>query len=103
MHPDRKERLHAMGTAREAAHRGLLKLMLRLPSLRAELQLLWQKDAGLEPLCEAYEDATTTLDRLLKGATDGEHGLVEEYRNVCRALEADVVARCRARVARPRF
>ncbi|TCU08404.1 hypothetical protein [Rhizobium sullae] len=91
-----------MDTAREAAHRGLLKLMLRLPLLRGQLQLLWQKDADLEPLCEAYEDATTTLERLLKRTGDGEDGLIEEYRTVCLALETDIVARCRARKARTR-
>jgi len=92
-----------METTRETAHRGLLKLMLRLPSLRGELRILWQKqDGGLEPLCEAYEDATAMLERLLKSTDIDEYGLVEEYRGVCLELETDVVARCRSQVLRSR-
>ncbi|MCA2406426.1 hypothetical protein [Rhizobium leguminosarum] len=91
-----------MDTARDAAHRGLLKLMLRLPSLRGELQLLWPSDPSFEALCEAYQDATATLERLVQRPGDGEDGLVEEYRGVCQALESDVVLRCRSRMARAR-
>jgi len=92
-----------METARDAAHCGLLKLMLRLPSLRGELQILWQKhDRSLEPLCEAYEDATATLERLQKNAGADQYGLVEEYRGVCLELETDVVARCHAKMDRSR-
>ncbi|NNU69745.1 hypothetical protein G9X67_31340 [Rhizobium sp. WYCCWR 11152] len=89
-----------MDTARDAARRGLLKLMLRLPSLRGELQLLWPSDPSFEALCEAYEDATATLERLVRRSDDGEDGLVEEYFGVCQALESDVAIRCRARMAR---
>ncbi|TBZ45164.1 hypothetical protein E0H44_17160 [Rhizobium leguminosarum bv. viciae] len=92
-----------MDTPRDAAHRGLLKLMLRLPSQRGELQLLWPNDASFEALCEAYEDATVTLDRLLTSPKEGEGELIEEYRNVCQALESDVLARCRTRRARSRL
>ncbi|MBY3038804.1 hypothetical protein [Rhizobium laguerreae] len=92
-----------MDTPRDAAHRGLLKLMLRLPSLRGELQLLWPNDASFEALCEAYEDATVTLDRLLTSPREGEDELIDEYRIVCRALESDIVARCRTRQARSRL
>ena len=82
-----------MDTDSEASHRGLLKLMLRLPSLRGELQLLWRKDASLGSLCEAYEDATATFERLSKSKGNDEGGLVEEYRALCLDLENDVVAR----------
>ncbi|MBY3206189.1 hypothetical protein HFO21_05970 [Rhizobium laguerreae] len=91
-----------MDTPRDAAHRGLLKLMLRLPSLRGELQRLWPDDASFDALCEAYEDATVTLDRLLTSPREGEGELIDEYRTVCRALESDIVARCRTRTARSR-
>ncbi|MNL33316.1 hypothetical protein D3C87_1552220 [compost metagenome] len=90
-----------MTTGRDAAHRGMLKLMLRLPSLRGELQLLWRSDASLESLCEAYEAATVTLERLLKKQGDGEAGLVEEYRTLCFDLETDVVVRCSIKQRRP--
>lgn len=89
-----------METARNAAHRGMLKLMLRLPSLREELRRLWPADPSFEALCEAYEDATTTLERLVKHPGDGDEELVEEYRAVCRALETDVVVRCHGNVSR---
>ena len=91
-----------MDAAREAAHRGLLKLMLRLPSFRGQLHLLWQNDVGLEALCEAYEDATATLERLLRKSDVGEEGLIDEYRAVCLELESDVRSRCLSRLARSR-
>jgi len=91
-----------MDTAREAAHRGLLKLMLRLPSLREDLQILWRNDMSLEALCEAYEAATTTFERLSKRSGVGEEGLLEEYRSVCLELESDVQSRCLSRMTRSR-
>lgn len=91
-----------MDAAREAAHRGLLKLKLRLPSFRGQLQLLWENDMALEALCEAYEDATTTLERLLRKVNAGEEGLVDEYRSVCLDLESDVRNRCLSRIVRSR-
>jgi len=79
---------------RDASRRGLLRLMLRLPALRGELQVMWPADASLQALCEAYEDAVGTLDRLLTRAGASETGLVEEYRELCKDLETDVTARC---------
>ncbi|MBD8687231.1 MULTISPECIES: hypothetical protein [unclassified Rhizobium] len=90
-----------MDSSREVARRGMLKLMLRLPSLRRELQVLWQTDAGLEALCEAYQDATTTFDRLHRKQEDRQDPLLEEYRNVCLELEGDVRSRCLARSGHP--
>lgn len=98
--PSGKECWQAMESAREVAHRGMLKLMLRLPSLRRELQLLWQTDSSLEALCEAYQDATTMFERLHRKRENREDDLLEEYRNVCLALEGDVRARCLARIAK---
>ncbi|TBY80605.1 hypothetical protein [Rhizobium leguminosarum] len=91
-----------MDTVREAAHRGLLKLMLRLPAVRGQLQILWRTDTSLEALCEAYEAATTTFERLTRKSSAGEDGLVEEYRNVCLELEKDVQTRCLAGVGQTR-
>ncbi|MBY3568966.1 hypothetical protein [Rhizobium laguerreae] len=91
-----------MDAAREAARRGLLKLMLRLPSFRGQLQLLWQSDTSLEALCEAYEDATATLERLMRKSGVGEEGLADEYRSVCLELESDVRNRCLSRATRSR-
>ncbi len=76
--------------------------MLRLPSFRGQLQLLWQSDTCLEALCKAYEDATSTLERLVRKSDLGEEGLADEYRSLCLALESDVRNRCLSRTARSR-
>lgn len=68
--------------------------MLRLPSFRGQLQMLWHGNIGLEPLCEAYEDATTTLDRLRKSPKAEDASLAAEYCSLCEDLETDVLSRC---------
>jgi hypothetical protein len=44
--------------------RGVSRLMLRLPALRDILRPLAVKSDGLLSLCEAYDDACETLERL---------------------------------------
>lgn len=79
-----------MGASRNPARQGLLKLMLRLPLRRGDLQRMWDNDASFIALCEAYHEATTTLERLQLHPVPAEAGLVDEYRALCLDLEQDV-------------
>ncbi|MFK4771705.1 hypothetical protein [Rhizobium sp. ZW T2_16] len=83
-----------MDTPRGAARRGLLKLMMRMPQRRGELQDLWQRDQTFQALCEAYEDATSTYERLVTRPLPGDADLIDEYRDLCTGLEQDVERRC---------
>jgi hypothetical protein len=76
----------ASGTAR----RGLLRLMLRLPALRGRLQVLATRPSPLDDLFEAYEDAAATLDRLQQRCDRRDAALIEEYLDLCGAIEADI-------------
>jgi hypothetical protein len=89
-----------MGRSVDPAHRGLLKLMLRLPSRRAELQRMWPDDLTFVSLCEAYDDATTTLERMVVRPLPTDGLLVDEYREICADLEADVERHCRFRASK---
>ncbi|MBD9448244.1 MULTISPECIES: hypothetical protein [unclassified Rhizobium] len=84
-------------TPSDAERRGLHRLMLKLPSVRGRLQLIGEKSESLGSLCEAYEDASSTLDRLRSSAGDMNHAMVHEYEMVCAEIEADVIKYCRER------
>ncbi|MEK1894243.1 MAG: hypothetical protein AAAB20_13350 [Rhizobium sp.] len=77
-----------------AERRGLRRLMLRLPAVRAQLQLIGEKSESLGSLCEAYEDASSMLDRWRSVVGDTNHAMVHEYEIVCAEIEADVVKYC---------
>ena len=77
-----------------AARRGLWRLMLRLPALRGTLQLVAESADPLEGLCEAYEDASVTLDRLLREPGDANCPMVKEYQTICNEIESEVIQYC---------
>nr|QCL09266.1 hypothetical protein pC5.7b_399 [Rhizobium rhizogenes] len=77
-----------------AAQRGLWRLMLKLPSVRGRLQILAGKSEALDSLCEAYEDASSTLERALRERSDDKGPLVKEYQIICSEIETDVIAYC---------
>jgi hypothetical protein len=74
--------------------RGLWRLMLKLPALRGRLQVLAAKSESLGSLCEAYEDASVTLDRLRNAPGDVNCPMVREYEILCAEIEADVIQYC---------
>ena len=74
-----------------AAQRGLWRLMLKLPAMRGRLQLLAAKSSSLDDLFEAYEEASSTLERMAKDRAREECPLVEEYETVCSEIESDVI------------
>ena len=83
----------------EPKQRGLLKLMLKLPVIRGQLQLLSTRNASLESLCEAYDDATSMLDRQ-RGRQPPDTAVLAEYESICREIEEEVIALCLTREGR---
>ena len=74
-----------------AAQRGLWRLMLKLPAIRGRLQILAAKCSSLNDLCEAYEEASLTLERMVRDRAREDCPLVEEYETVCAEIESDVI------------
>lgn len=72
---------------------GLLKLMMRLPALRGELQIIHGHDAILKDLADAYDEASRTLTEL-RGDPGSSMKLLKEYESVCADIESDVVKLC---------
>jgi hypothetical protein len=77
-----------------ADRRGLLKLMLKMPALRGQLQYLSVRDEGMLSLCGAFDDATDTLERLRRGDLDRHHDIVLEYENICAEIEQEIIKIC---------
>lgn len=67
--------------------------MLKLPVLRGQLQLLSAKDSSLHSLCEAYDEATSMLDRERSGQLQ-DKAVLAEYELICREIEEEVIAIC---------
>ncbi len=76
-----------------AAQRGLLKLMVKLPSVRGQLQVIAGRQSSFRELLAAYDEATAMLERLERGQKRDEE-MIAEYRNVCSGIESDVIAHC---------
>ncbi|KQV12689.1 hypothetical protein ASC97_32215 [Rhizobium sp. Root1203] len=75
----------------EAARRGLWRLMLKLPAIRGELQVLVARSGRLNDLLEAYEEANATLERFLRDRGRNDCPLIAEYETVCAEIESDIV------------
>lgn len=78
----------------EHNRRGLIKLMLRLPALRGKLQIISATNADMFSLCGAFEDASSTLDRLRKEKTGANQSVIREYENLCDELEQEIIEIC---------
>ena len=74
--------------------RGLMKLMMRMPALRGQLQILAVRDEHFLSLCGAFEDASITLEALQSVGSEREASKVSEYERVCSEIEAEVIAIC---------
>lgn len=74
--------------------RGLLKLMLKMPVLRGQLQILSARDAGLLSLCGAFDDASDTLERLRREGGEKNREVILEYENICAEIEHDIINMC---------
>jgi len=71
-----------------------MKLMLRLPAVRGQLQLLTARDRDLLNLCGAFEEASSTLDSLRKHPTDDTLPRIAEYEALCDEIEDDILSIC---------
>jgi hypothetical protein len=78
----------------EHNRRGLVKLMLRLPALRGQLQIVSAKNPCMFSLCGAFEDASSTLDRLRKEKTGENQSVIREYETLCVELEREIIELC---------
>jgi len=77
-----------------AGQRGLWRLMLKLPGVRGQLQMLVARQSSLITLCEAYEDASVTLEKMRMMPGDAHCAVVREYEGICLEIEADIIQRC---------
>lgn len=80
-----------------AAHKGLLTLMLKLPTLRGQLQILAASSKSLENYCDAYGEAIAMLERLERKGDPDPEGIIDEYRTICSEIEAEVIQYCLTR------
>lgn len=83
-----------MPTEVDYSHQGLVKLMLKMPALRGQLQILSKKDPDILGLCGAFGEASATLERLLKENSPSNGKKIEEYRNICNEIENDIISLC---------
>ncbi len=75
----------------EAALRGLWRLMLKLPAVRGRLQIFSQRSSALSDLFEAYEDASSALERFQRDQHRQDGRLIQEYETVCVEIETEVI------------
>jgi hypothetical protein len=73
--------------------------MLKLPALRGQLQLLSAKNQSVASLCEAYEEASSMLDRQRR-RDPMDHSMIQEYELICREIEEEVISICIADAGR---
>ncbi len=67
--------------------------MLKLPAMRGQLQMLSARSSTLVSLCDAFDEASSTLDRLRRnGSTDDK--LLLEYESLCSEIENEVIDIC---------
>jgi hypothetical protein len=74
--------------------RGLRRLMLKLPALRARLQILQRESGSLAGLAEAYEDASVMYFSLLRNGNTADPIHVREYQQICAEIEDEVTRYC---------
>lgn len=74
--------------------RGLLKLMLRMPEVRERLQALSSTNDEVLALCGAFEDASSTLEKLRRDPTDVDLDAILEYEGLCRDIEHEILEIC---------
>lgn len=67
--------------------------MLKLPAMRGELQILSARNPTLLSLCDAFEDASSMLERLHKDRS-ADIGMIAEYESLCSEIENEVVELC---------
>jgi hypothetical protein len=79
--------------SKDTVSKGLLKLMIKLPAFRGELQIIHGHDRSLQELTEAYHDATEMLKKLY-GNPAADSQLLREYEIICGDIESEVIDLC---------
>jgi len=74
----------------DGARRGRIRLMLKLPAVRTQLQNV-KEGSPFGEIFEAYDTACSTLERFRHSLDCRDGVLIEEYETVCAEIEADVV------------
>jgi hypothetical protein len=80
---------------KDPVSKGLLRLMVKLPAIRGELQIIHGRDELVRDLTEAYEDAIETLT-CLQSNSISQQGMIREYEAICADIEEEIVRRCAA-------
>lgn len=83
------------------AQKGLWKLMLKLPALRGQLQILSARNTSLLALCDAFYDASSTLDTLRRDPSV-DNAIIREYETLCSEIEGEVIEICLRGQTKPR-
>ncbi len=83
------------------AQKGLWKLMLKLPALRGQLQILSARNTSLLALCDAFHDASSTLDTLRRDPSV-DNAIIREYETLCSEIEGEVIEICLRGQTKPR-
>lgn len=91
MHPPTQPGIRSMSTG--TAQKGLWKLMLKLPALRGQLQILSAQNTSLLSLCDAFHDASSTLD-CLRMDPKADIAIIREYEALCSEIESEVIEIC---------
>ena len=73
------------------AQRGLWRLMLKLPAVRARLQIIAARTTHLNEIFEAYEEAIVALQRFQNERNRDTGALIGEYEALCAEIENDVL------------
>jgi hypothetical protein len=68
--------------------------MLKMPALRGRLQILSATNAGMFSLCGAFDEASSTLERLRKEKSRVEPSVVREYETLCDDIEREIIEMC---------
>ena len=67
--------------------------MLKLPAMRGQLQVLSARNNTLLSLCDAFDEASSTLERLRRNGSK-DLKLIAEYEILCSDIEGEVIDIC---------
>ena len=68
--------------------------MLRMPEVRDRLQALSTSNDEVLALCGAFEDASSTLEKLRRDPAGVNPKAILEYEELCRDIEHEILEIC---------
>ncbi len=75
----------------KSAKRGLRRLMIKLPAMRRQLETEYAANLDFIGLCEAFEEASSSLDRSYRDTTVPS-AIIVECEAVCAEIENEILA-----------